>query len=76
MWKIAHMSKAREIADALTQARIAAIVGVGVTAVNNAVARGKFPARYFLPLSKHCAAVGIDCPEDAFAFATNETDAA
>jgi hypothetical protein len=60
------MTTPRDIAEALGYGRIAACVGVGTTAVSNAVVRGRFPATWFIVISKLCAERGIDCPPQVF----------
>lgn len=64
------MKNARHIADTLTQRAIAQRLGLGVTAVNNAVKRGVFPASWFPVVREMCREADIDCPETAFNFKT------
>lgn len=56
------------VAAQLGQKQIALALGVGATAVNNAVVRGVFPATWFPVIRKLCADEGIECPETAFNF--------
>lgn len=62
------MTTTHDIAKELTQARIAAHLGVGTTAVNNAVHRGQFPTKWFFRMRRLCEDAGIDCPKDLFGF--------
>jgi hypothetical protein len=62
------MDNAKDIAARIGQRRIAMALGVGATAVNNAVARGKFPAAWLPVIRQICAADGITCHESAFNF--------
>lgn len=57
-----------EICDALGRSTIAAHLKVRVTAVSNAVTDGKFPARWFLVMSKLCEDHGLLCPKELFTF--------
>lgn len=63
------MSTVSNICDTLGRRAIAAAVGVKPAAVSNAVFQGQFPAKWFIVLSEMCAAAGIDCPSELFAFA-------
>jgi hypothetical protein len=60
------MSRHSQIADALGRADMADALGVGKTAVSNAVVRKRFPATWFLVLSDMCAGKGLECPPDLF----------
>lgn len=62
------MTTAQHIAHNLGQAQMARALGLGVTAVNNAVSRGCFPTAWFLVVKGLCDEAGIVCPEDAFNF--------
>lgn len=62
-----HITTA-EICDALGRSTIAAQLNVRVTAVSNAVTDGKFPARWFLVMSKLCEDRGLLCPKELFTF--------
>lgn len=61
--------EARTLADSLGRQTIADALGVGVTAVNNAVRRGTLPARWYDPLDQYCQEIGQECPRAAFNFA-------
>ena len=60
------MSTASELADALGRKNIADALGVGLTAVSNAVVRGWFPSSWFLAVKAIADAVGHDCPPELF----------
>jgi hypothetical protein len=62
------MDNAKDIAALIGQRRIAVALGIGVTAVNNAVVRGKFPAAWLPVIRQICATEGIACHESAFNF--------
>lgn len=68
------MNKAKYIAAQLGQRRIATRLGVGASAVNNAVVRGKFPPAWFPVIRQICEAEGIICPEAAFNFRAQSND--
>lgn len=67
-WIHDRMSAAAEIARRLTQKHIADHTPYGLTAVNNHVRRGKFPAEWYLVIKRLCREAGIDCPKSAFKF--------
>jgi len=58
--------KASHLADALGRKRISETLGVGVTAVSNAVVRDKFPATWFLAVRELATAEGLECPPELF----------
>lgn len=62
------MISVSNICDAIGRQRIARAVGVKPTAVSNAVAEARFPAKWFLVLSEMCAESGLECPATLFAF--------
>ena len=62
------MCNVQHIAEALGQTKIAARVGVGSTAVNNAVTRGVFPCSWYFILKSMCEAEGIECRRELFNF--------
>jgi hypothetical protein len=68
------MDKAKIIAAQIGQRNIASALGIGVTAVNNAVVRGRFPATWFPVIRKMCEVEGIICSEDAFNFKARPCD--
>jgi hypothetical protein len=70
------MSTVSEICDAIGRQKIAQAVGVKPTAVSNAVAEARFPAKWFIVLSGMCQEIGLDCPADLFAFTASSAPAA
>lgn len=55
-----------ELATALGRAALARRLGVVVTAVNNAVARGKFPCSWYLVVNAMAAERGLECSDEMF----------
>jgi hypothetical protein len=68
LWILPHMTPAQHIASVVGQRRLADKLGVGLTAVNNAVARGHFPATWARVVEGVCAEKGMECPDEAFNF--------
>lgn len=62
------MKNAAEVADFLGRVPIARAVGVGETAVSNAVSQGKFPARWYLAVRNLLNERGEECPDHLFRF--------
>lgn len=62
------MKSAHDIAETLGRRAIANRLGVGLSAVNNALDRGGFPASWFRSVRDMCRDAGLECPEDAFNF--------
>jgi len=60
------MSNAHDFADAIGRRKIADALGVGLTAVSNAVTRGRFPSSWFMVCKELADQVGADCPPDLF----------
>lgn len=60
------MMNASEFADALGRKKLADAVGVGTTAVSNAVVRGWFPASWFLVCDGLAGRAGVPCPPHLF----------
>ena len=58
----------REITKHFGQVAMARRIGVGATAVNNAVNRGAFPASWYLVVKEMCDEAGIGCPPEVFGF--------
>lgn len=52
----------------LTRSAMADRIGVGRTAISNAVTRGKFPPSWFSILKQMADEAGIECPMCLFAF--------
>lgn len=62
------MQTASDFAAALGRKNMAARLGVGLTAIGNAVVSGEFPSSWFLELSKLAEELGASCPVHLFAF--------
>lgn len=60
------MTTASELANALGRKTIADALGVGLTAVSNAVVRGWFPSSWFLAVKSVADAAGQECPPELF----------
>lgn len=68
-----HLTSTADICDIIGRATIAAKLNVRVTAVSNAVTDGRFPARWFLVITKLCEENGLNCPEELFTFVPADT---
>lgn len=68
------MPNVHDITKAVGRDEIASRLGVGVAAVGNAVARGKFPAAWYFTVAAVCAEKGVECPPDAFNFKSPSAD--
>lgn len=68
MDNVCPMENAKQLADALGRAEIAQRLGVGATAVSNAVVRGAFPSSWYAVIRAMAKARGIDCPMKCFAW--------
>lgn len=60
------MTLTLEIANSIGRDRIAESVGVGLTAVSNAVVRGSFPSAWYVAISNLCSERGQECPPELF----------
>lgn len=60
------MINTSQFADAVGRREMATAVGVGMTAISNAVVRGRFPPAWFGACQDLAAGAGIDCPEPLF----------
>lgn len=60
------MMTAKDFAEALGRQEIADAVGVGLTAVSNAVVRGEFPSSWYLAVKSVADRQGRQCPPDLF----------
>lgn len=60
------MVTTQKIAKAVGRANMAKALGVGSTAVSNAVVSGKFPPAWFVVMQRLCAGADIDCPPSLF----------
>lgn len=66
MWIMGCMMTAKQLADAIGRKKIAEAVGVGPTAVSNAVARGWFPSAWFIVVCDLAERIGVECPPELF----------
>lgn len=60
------MITTQQFADAVGRKKLAAILGVGLTAVSNAVVRGKFPPAWFKASELMAEEAGVACPPELF----------
>lgn len=60
------MTTARDLTDAIGRTTLADTVGVGLTAVSNAVVRGYFPSSWFVAVKSLADAQGVACPPKLF----------
>jgi len=60
------MINAEKIADVLGRREMAGALGVGSTAISNAVVKGKFPSSWYIIVRDMCCGSGIDCPPRLF----------
>lgn len=61
-----HEHPAADLADRVGRREIADAVGVGLTAVSNAVVRGSFPSSWFFAVKSICDSKDIECPPALF----------
>lgn len=61
-----HITTARELADAIGRQKIADTMGVGLTAVSNAVVRGQFPASWFTACQELARPLAVEVSPDLF----------
>ena len=61
------MMNVNQIADVIGRKAIADTVQVGATAVSNAIARGSFPASWYLSIRVLCEERGVPCETAWFA---------
>lgn len=60
------MINAPQFADAIGRKKMADALDVGLTAVSNAVVRGKFPASWFTVCEMLADLEGVECPPELF----------
>lgn len=60
------MTTSIELANAVGRKEMADALGVGLTAVSNAVVRGWFPSSWFLVVKSLADGIGHECPPDLF----------
>lgn len=63
---VRDMMTASEFADAIGRKTLANTFGVGLTAVSNAVVRGRFPSSWYVASCTLASEAGIQCPPDLF----------
>lgn len=57
-----------EICDAIGRQVLAKDLSVGSTAVSNAAVQGRFPAKWFKVVKRHCDRLDLQCPDELFNF--------
>lgn len=62
------MENASALAEALGRKKMMDALGVGATAISNAVVRGWFPTNWYMVCKKIADDAGIDCPPELFQF--------
>lgn len=62
------MNHVSQICDAIGREAIMQRLGVGKTAVSNAVTAGKMPASWYVTVSEICREKDVECPVEAFTF--------
>jgi hypothetical protein len=65
-----------DICDAIGRKVIASRLGVGKTAVSNAVAEGVFPARWYREINMLCLEHDVPCCDEIFNFVRTPGDTA
>ncbi|TNJ48095.1 hypothetical protein FGE21_02195 [Phaeobacter sp. B1627] len=70
---IALMMNVTQIADLIGRKEIADMICVGPTAVSNAIARGAFPASWYLGIRTLCDARNVECRTAWFAMVQPST---
>ena len=60
------MITASELVDAIGRKKLGDAVGVGPTAISNAVVRGRLPATWFLICKSFAELANVDCPPELF----------
>ena len=64
------MTSASELVDAIGRKRLGEALGVGATAISNAVVRGRLPATWFLICKSFSEEAGVNCPPELFGIKT------
>lgn len=67
------MTNALTFADAIGRRALASAAQVGLTAVSNAVVRGRFPAHWYLVAKALADERGVECPPSLFGMIDAET---
>jgi hypothetical protein len=60
-------------ADSIGRKALAEGVGVGATAVSNAVVRGRFPSSWFFVAKRLADCAGVTCPPELFGMKQPDT---
>lgn len=68
------MDDVSSICRTIGRKEMEARLGVSKAAIANAVAQGRFPARWYIVVREMCAESGIVCPDAAFSFAKPNTE--
>lgn len=66
------MQDVSDIVSTLGRDCLSSALGVGKTAISNAVVDNRFPAKWYAVIQDMCNAQAIDCPRDLFAFVQPE----
>lgn len=69
------MVDTREIAETVGRARMAAELGVGLTAISKYVVAGHFPASWLFVMQGLCKEFDISCPSELFGMKPYGSDA-
>lgn len=62
------MSTVADICKNIGRGKLAELLGVGSTAISNAVVEGRFPAKWYRVVHTLCEESGLDCPVSLFNF--------
>ena len=68
------MKNAHELADAIGRKDLSAALGVGMTAISNAVVRGWFPSSWFVAADRLAHERGFACPPELFGMRAASVD--
>lgn len=74
MDSIAPPATVERICDAIGRRQIADAIGVRLTSVSNAVADGRFPARWYYVLNQLASDAGLQVPHHLFSFVGVDVD--
>lgn len=68
------MTTVADICSKIGRSELAECVGVGATAISNAVVSNAFPAKWYLVVRLLCDREQIECPECLFTFVAAPKD--
>ena len=68
------MEDISNIVQSIGRRRLSSILGVVDTSVSNAVAKSKFPAKWYVIIKSECDRLGVDCPDELFSFIRQPQD--